>query len=228
MNCKIPFVKDIDFEKKLYEITSISLEHELSTKEESLKGNFIISGDYKSHEVSVNKEPFSYILPFEIDLAPEIDRDTIEFMIEDFTYEIVDNTILRVKIDFNVIASKKEILKEEEEVVFRDANELFLDNEEELSNIEELSTDLDKIEAEINTTNEKEERELLSSENTITENLNTEDNAFTTYHIHIVADGESIDTICSMYNTNLNILNDYNDLATITSGDKLIIPEKNE
>ena len=64
MNCKIPFTKDIDFEKKVSEITSISLEHETKVEEDTLKGNFIVSGDFKSHEVSVNKEPFSYILPF--------------------------------------------------------------------------------------------------------------------------------------------------------------------
>ena len=108
VNCKIPFTKDIDFEKKVSEITSISLEHETKVEEGVLKGNFIVSGDFKSHEVSINKEPFSYILPFEIDLAEDIDPDTIEFMIEDFTYEIVDNSILRVNIDFNVIASLKE------------------------------------------------------------------------------------------------------------------------
>lgn len=212
MNCKIPFVKEIDFEKKLYEITSISLEHELSTNEENLKGNFIISGDYKSHEVSVNKEPFSYILPFEIDLTPDIDKDTIEFMIEDFTYEIVDNTILRVKIDFNVIASKKEILKEEEEVVFRDVKDLFLEEEE-----KELAEVIKPV-----------EENTLPSEEVITKNLNNEDNNFTTYHIHLVTDGESIDTICSMYNINISVLNEYNDLTNLTSGDKLIIPEKNE
>ena len=34
MNCKIPFTKDIDFERKVYEITSISLEHELKVENE--------------------------------------------------------------------------------------------------------------------------------------------------------------------------------------------------
>ena len=186
MNCKIPFTKDIDFEKKVSEITSISLEHETKIEEDTLKGNFIVSGEFKSHEVSVNKEPFSYILPFEIDLAEDIDRDTIEFMIEDFTYEIVDNTILRINIDFNVIAS----LKEKEE---------------------------DAIEAE--------ERE---SEDTIINSIKSDGNEYTTYHIHMVSDGESVETICTMYNSNLNILQDYNDLSNITTGDKLIIPENNE
>ena len=51
MNTKIPFTKDILFEKKVSEITSISLEHEIKVEESTLKGNFIVSGDYKSHEV---------------------------------------------------------------------------------------------------------------------------------------------------------------------------------
>lgn len=117
MNCKIPFTKDIDFEKKVSEITSISLEHETKVEDGVLKGNFIVSGDFKSHEVSVNKEAFSYILPFEIDLVEDVDPDTIEFMIEDFTYEVIDNSILRVNIDFNVIASLKEKEEVEEEPI---------------------------------------------------------------------------------------------------------------
>ena len=47
MNCKIPFTKDIDFEKKVSEITSISLEHETKVEDGVLKGNFIVSGDVK-------------------------------------------------------------------------------------------------------------------------------------------------------------------------------------
>ena len=180
MNCKIPFTKDIDFEKKVSEITSISLEHETKVEDGVLKGNFIVSGDFKSHEVSVNKEAFSYILPFEIDLVEDVDPDTIEFMIEDFTYEVIDNSILRVNIDFNVIASLKE---------------------------------------------KEDERE---SEDTIINNIKGEDSEYATYHIHMVSDGESVETICTMYNSSLNILQDYNDLANITPGDKLIIPENHE
>ena len=44
----------------------------------------------------------------------------------------------------------------------------------------------------------------------------------------MVSDGESIETICTMYNSNMNILSDYNDLTNIASGDKLIIPGSNE
>ena len=224
MNCKIPFTKDIDFEKKVSEITSTSLEHETNVEDNALKGSFIVSGDFKSHEVSVNKEPFSYILPFEIDLADDIDRDTIEFMIEDFTYEIVDNSILRVNIDFNVIASIKESNSEvEEEPLFQDANNAFLEEDD-------LEDNLDRDEEEKQEEVPEEEKivEERESEDTIINNIKSDGNEYATYHIHMVSDGESVETICTMYNSNLNILQDYNDLNSITPGDKLIIPETNE
>ena len=219
VNCKIPFTKDIDFEKKVSEITSISLEHETKVEEGVLKGNFIVSGDFKSHEVSINKEPFSYILPFEIDLAEDIDPDTIEFMIEDFTYEIVDNSVLRVNIDFNVIASLKENVEveEEEEPLFQDASAAFLDEDLDQNNREEKEEAKEEV--------KQEERE---SEDTIIKNIKSDGNEYATYHIHMVSDGESVETICTMYNSNVNILQDYNDLSNITAGDKLIIPEANE
>ena len=45
----------------------------------------IISGDYKAHELSVNKDEFSYTLPFSIELSENLDLDTIDFSITDFS-----------------------------------------------------------------------------------------------------------------------------------------------
>ena len=61
MNCIIPFTKDIKFKTNIAEILSISLEHDFTANPEEVLGNFTISGDYKSHEVSVNKEHFEYV-----------------------------------------------------------------------------------------------------------------------------------------------------------------------
>ena len=227
MNCKIPFTKDIDFEKKVSEITSISLEHETKIEDGTLKGNFIVSGDFKSHEVSVNKEPFSYILPFEIDLAEDIDENTIEFMIEDFTYEVIDNEILRVNIDFNVIASLKEKEEEEEEEpLFQDAENAFLEQEE--LNTAEERVEKEELEEKLLEENETEEQSERESEDTIIKNIKSDGQEYATYHIHMVSDGESVETICTMYNSNVNILQYYNDLSNVNAGDKLIIPENNE
>jgi len=245
MNTKIPFTKDITFEKKVSEITSISLEHEIKVEDSILKGNFIVSGDYKSHEVSVNKEPFSYMLPFEIELSHDIDTETIEFMIDDFTYEIIDNTDLRVNIDFNILASKKEII-EEPESIFEDASELFSDNDEERETIESenvnsLEDILNEEKVEINEdilaqevdTDLRDQVAVQStikevSEDTIINSIKNTDDEYTTYHIHMVSDGETVETICTMYNSNLNILGEYNELGELNAGDKVIIPEKNE
>ena len=247
MNCKIPFTKDIDFEHKLYEITSISLEHETKVEEGVLKGNFIISGDYKSHEVSINKEPFSYILPFEITLADNIDEATIEFLIEDFTYEVIENSILRVNIDFSVIASPKETLeiKDDDTRLLGEQDNLFTTPDanlfEEITDLKESKEEEKEIgmpqeenkkeEEQINikeeiNTNIEETKKL--SEDTIIDNINPKDDAYATYHIHMVSDGESVETICSMYNTNMAFLSEYNDLNNLNEGDKLIIPETDE
>lgn len=254
MNCKIPFTKDIDFGKKVSEITSISLEHEINVEEGFLKGNFIVSGEFKSHEVSVNKESFSYILPFEIELSEEIDTATVEFMIDDFTYEIVNQNFLRVNIDFNVVASKKEIIEEKEEMqpLFRDAKELFCEDE---GNIEPENliedTPLEKKEEqdkendekqEVKTENVQEEKTLIleddeeirndtinkETEDTIINSVGNAEDNYTTYHIHMVSEGESVETVCTMYHSNINILSEYNDFSELMPGDKLIIPEKNE
>lgn len=243
MNCKIPFTKDILFEKKLYEITSISLEHEIKIEDNTLNGNFIVTGDFKSHEVSVNKEAFSYVLPFVIDLDEDIDTDTVEFMIEDFTYEVVENNTLRVNIDFNVIASKKEIEEEKvEEEIFRDAAELFQEEpseevEEKVEVIKEKEEKIedktkdeieDRVPVAIPSVEVEEEKIEKAQEEVIINNITGDDNEYTTYHIHLVSDGESVETICTMYNSNLNILSEYNDLGELSNGDKLIIPDKNE
>lgn len=246
MNTKIPFTKDIPFEKKVCEITSISLEHEIKVEDSVLKGNFIVSGDYKSHEVSVNKEPFSYMLPFEIELASDIDTDTVEFMIDDFTYEIIDNSDLRVNIDFNILANKKEV-EEEPETIFEDASNLFNEEnsereeiiEEEVKDIEEIiEEDKEEEKPEVIETEDrvplavestiKEETSEKISEDTIINSIKNTGDEYTTYHIHMVSDGETVETICTMYNSNLNILGEYNELGEVNAGDKIIIPEKNE
>ena len=220
MNCKIPFTKDIDFEKKVSEITSISLEHDFKVEGLTLNGNFIVSGDFKSHEVSVNKEPFSYVLPFEIDLTEDIDSETVEFMIDDFTYEIVDSSILKVNIDFNVIAAKKEVEEvQEEEPLFQDPNIAFEEERQEV--IEEPIVREEAIET-------KKEVLTKESEDTIINSIKSDKGEYATYHIHMVNDGETIETVCTMYNSNLSILGDYNDLSNVTVGDKIIVPEIDE
>ena len=239
MNLIIPFTKDIKFNSSIAEITSISLEHDYTVNDGEILGNFIVSGDYKSHELSVNKEHFEYVLPFSVELTTRIDRNSVDFSIEDFTYEIKNNDTLEVRIEYSVNAleekeeTKEEVVEEEplferveEDVTLEDMldtiDEEVRDNTEEVK--KEGTDKEDTMDTEV-----VEEREVGEEEkNTIIDSINDADDAFVTYHIHIMKETDTIDSVCTKYNTTSNILSEYNDLSTVAIGDKLIIPDINE
>lgn len=228
MNLTIPFTKDIKFSSNISEILSISLEHEYTVNELGVLGNFIVSGEYKTHEVSVNKENFEKVLPFSVDLTTKIDTDSLDFAIEDFTYELIDKNTLKVNIEYSIKANP---LKEEVFESVEDANETLedmLDNidleEKEERNdevIEEKMEEKEDIEEQRDTVSEEEKETVISS------TLEKEE-SFITYNIHIMQSNDTIDSICAKYNTNTSILEEYNDISKVSVGDKIIIPEINE
>lgn len=265
MNCIIPFTKDIKFKTNICEILSISLENEYTLNDEELLGNFIVTGEYKSHEVSVNKEKFEHVLPFSVTLTTKINPESLDFNIEDFTYEVIDKNTLRVNIEYSVKA--EDVKKEEEEsVVFENVDERKSEedfenilekfetkhqetsNEEKEKIVEVEPVSEDKIEEKValedtassepeetmsvqarDSKPSEEERPLSEDEQeTVINNVNIEDNTFVTYHIHIMKDQDTIDTVCNLYNINSNVLGEYNDLANVNAGDKLIIPDIDE
>ena len=244
MNCIIPFTKDIKFNTNICEILSISLENEYTVNDNEILGNFIVSGDYKSHEVSVNKEHFEHVLPFSVNLTTRIDADSVDFAIEDFTYKIIDKNILKVNIEYSINALE---LKEEEKIFDpveeRDTLDTILDSiSEELEEpkLEERKEDDDQmdtlveekknLEEEKTETYEEARDDKISpeEENAILESVNPSEDTFVTYHIHVMSETDTIETICAKYNTTQNLLGEYNDLSTIAIGDKLIIPDSNE
>ena len=223
MNCIIPFTKDIKFKTNIAEILSISLENDFTANPEEVLGNFTISGDYKSHEVSVNKDHFEYVLPFSVNMTTKIDEESVNFEVEDFTYEIIDNDILRVNIEYSINASEiKEEPKEEE--LFKRVEEPELDKI-----LEEIETDREEPKEEVKEVKEDEERDITDeAKNTILDSINNTDDAYVTYHIHEMKETDTIESICIKYNTSKNIIGDYNDIENLVIGDKIIIPEVNE
>ena len=206
MNITIPFAKDIKFNSNIAEVSSISLEHDYTVNEHELLGNFVVTGEYKTHEVSVNKEAFEYVLPFQVELTNErIDRDSIDFSIEDFTYEIIDNDILRVNIEYKVNAL--ELAEDREEIVI-EPEELILEPQE-----QEI---------------EEEEREVIEDKKDVVMNSIIEDNNYVTYNIHILKENENIDMVCNMYKAPKELVEEYNDINNIKTGDKIIIPQIDE
>lgn len=96
----IPFKKEIIFKTMISKVTSISLEHTLELKEDdTIIGDFIVSGSYKMTEASQIDEEFSYKVPIEIAIDSKYDTSNISLEIDDFVYEVIDEEKLLLNID---------------------------------------------------------------------------------------------------------------------------------
>ena len=218
MNLIIPFEKKVKFSGPVKEICSISLEHEITKNEGEILGNFLVSGTYKEYELSVNKQDFNFTLPFSVDISSRIDLSSIEFSIDNFTYNL-DNDELDIKIDYVVEGTEMK-----EEVAFERAPES--------PSIESLLDE--RKESQEETMEEKEtkdeENERIDKEkitNVVTSMMDTEDD-FMTYHIHIVKKDETLEMICEHYHISLDEVMKINNISTVEENDKLLIPLENE
>lgn len=235
----IPFKKDVIFKTNLNEITSISLEHTLIVKDDSIKGDFIVSGEYKISENSKTVEPFSLKLPFEIMIDEKYDTKKAVIDIDDFYYEIVNNNVLSISID--VLLDKleekpliAEDLREENierEILDTDSYDVLEDNNdiktEEIVDVKPNdSTKVDRkcdIEEE-----EMENKDIVNVDRASIFSSISNDNAYVTYNVFILRDGDTIDSILLKYNIDIEQLKKYNDIDDLKVGDKLIIPNVNE
>lgn len=243
MKMSIPYEKEIVFNTKIAEITSISLEYEANVLDEDIEGDFIVSGDYKIHELSVNKEPFKYRIPFSVSLTDDIIRDSIKYDINNFTYEIIDDDTLRVNIDFGVDYEivKEKLEKESPSQEEEETSEDTTSSREDHASLE-LNNLLDDIEMNNKITNKPVTNNTLDTskitDNTIdtskTANTNKEVvlnnvsnalNTYVTYHIHVLSDGEDIDTIINKYKVSKDVIDEYNAGIEWVMGEKVIIPE---
>ncbi len=116
----VPFVKDIKFNTKLSEITSISLEHDLKLEDLSVAGEFNISGNYKINDISINKEEFNFKVPVYISLDEKYDSSKVTIDIDNFFYEIINDEVLRVHIDVSL--DNLEIIKEDVKPIIEEVN----------------------------------------------------------------------------------------------------------
>ena len=116
----VPFVKDIKFNTKLSEITSISLEHDLKLEDLSVAGEFIIKGNYKINDISINKEEFNFKVPVYITLDEKYDSSKVAIDIDNFFYEIINDEVLRVHIDVSL--DNLEIIKEDVKPIIEEVN----------------------------------------------------------------------------------------------------------
>ena len=111
--------RDFLFKDSIFEITSISVEHDEDINVSNLEGDFIISGDYRLHEISINKEDFSFKLPFIHEIRSNVNLDTVNLEITDFTYELNNNDELHVHIEY-IVSGEQSLIEFADE---KDLNE---------------------------------------------------------------------------------------------------------
>lgn len=216
MNLIIPFEKKVKFDTPISEICSISLEHEITKNDGEILGNFLITGTYKEHELSINKTDFNFTLPFSVELTTRVDLSSLDMSIDNFTYDL-NGSDLDIKIDYVIEAQD---LKEEPvfERVEQDIEPITLIEEEK----EKIIDEENEIKEEINN---NEEREIKSE--TIINSVKAEDD-YISYHIHIVSSGESLESIALKYHITKEEIETINNITTIEENDKLLIPLENE
>ena len=233
----IPFVKDISLAPKIYEVTSIALEHNLKMENsDSVVGSFTVSGKYRINNISINEEVFEENIPFDITLDSKYDASKVTIDIDDFYYEIINDEFLRVHIDVlvdNLVYEKKEvekpkeIIKEEREEISTIINERKDDLMNDNVNLSDKKEDTLIREEDAKTSKKDEERESDIT-NKIETGLFDKEEKYITYKVHIVRDAETIDEITTKYNVSKEELEKYNDLGDIKIGDKLIIPSNDK
>lgn len=228
MNKIIPFNKDIAFNNRIGEITSIALDDTLKFDDDyTIKGDLIVRGCHKIDDV---EEDFSYSLPALITVDAKYDTTNATISVDDFYYEIINDNILKVKID---LILDNLYYKEEKEEVREE--KLEMNKDKGLT----IDAGLEKDDLNINFDLEKKDNENIS----VKVNSHDEDNNkvdvtdlfkpsdevdYSVYRVYVVRDNDTIDNILSKYKITREELEKYNDLSNIKEGDKLIIPSTDE
>ena len=246
----VPFTKDLMFKTKIGEITSIALDNTLKLDEETVSGEFIVSGTYKMLDVSQTEEEFKYNIPVDITIDPKYETKNCVVSIDDFSYEIINEENLKVNISvmlddldikedpvetIEVVVPKED--KETNEVEVQDERK-----EKEFTFLEgDVNDDLKELENLAKEKNISIKKEEVVSEKKSSEEINVntdfsetlfqdieEEKEFSIYRVYTVKEDDTIDIICDKFNTSKEILSDYNDLDNLVIGSKLIIPSQDE
>jgi LysM repeat protein len=226
----IPFKKEIKFKTNVFEIVSISLDHELKLEDKTVVGSLIISGSYKINDISVNVEEFKFNIPVNIEMSDKYVLDNINIDIEDFYYEVINNNILSVDIEVsidNIEEVKNPIIIEEEvKPVMIENNQREDYSDVTLENfINETSKPVeDKISVETKEVSKTTESKEISIETSLFSNFDDSKEEFETYKIYIVKENDTLESIVTSYNVSDSLFKEYNDITDIKVGDKLIIP----
>ncbi len=139
--------KELLFKNNIKDITSISLDNDYKINKQQITGNFIINGEYKIHEISINKEKFNFKIPYSYEINNDIDTSTVKVDITNFTYDYKKDELL-VNIEYKITGDRKDVLLFDDEESLDD----FLKRNE----VEVISDRIDNIKKEIDKVNNNE------------------------------------------------------------------------
>lgn len=239
----IPFYKEIVFKTNIATILNISLEHEEKVLDGEISGNFILMGEYKVHNDTTEIENFKYRLPFTALISDDMNKDTINIDIERFSYEQIEDDVLRIDIDFSIeyelnstedTEDEIDTLEDEFAKIDREIDEILGMNKKEEINtfeIEDVGSDDMVVPLILEDNEEKLEFPEVTQDTSVTEKVSKEEyvhaketEEYVTYHIYVVKENDTLEQILKTYNVSLEYLKEYNEIKDIKIGDKIIIP----
>ena len=241
MNKIIPFNKDITFNNGIGEITSIALDDTLSLVDShSIRGDLIVRGCNKNQNI---EEEFSYSLPVDITIDSKYDTSKCSINIDDFYYEIMNENILKVKIDliiddlfFVEPVIQKEKIKIEDNLSNYNSDRLNIDasvikKDKDWDIDVGLKEDTLNIDFSLEKNGEMDNKKVENTSGKNIEDLFKETNnerEYSVYRVYTVGENDSLEYIMDKYKVSRDDLADYNDLTLIAKGMKLVIPSVDE
>lgn len=240
MKIIIPFKKEVVFKDNISEITSISLEHQLNISDYLVKGNFLITGEYKVSSASNTVLPFNLDLPIALSIEDRYDTNKAVCDIDDFYYEIINDRKLSISIDISVDKLSEKEIAETDKVIEvlddnEDSNNRCIDMEDDIITdnvVETLETKKEVKEeiSEVKDTNREgldkkiDKAEEVNKKIKTLFNTNSDTEEYITYQIYIIREGDTVDSIIAKYDIDIESLKEYNDISDLKIGDKVIIP----
>lgn len=225
----VPFTKDLMFKTRIGEITSIALDNTLKLENNSVYGEFIISGTYKMLGGETEEE-FKYNVPVDITIDTKYDTTNCLISIDDFSYEIINEE--KLKVNISVMLDDLDIKEDPIETIEVEASEdrttkEFTMLDQELNEVikeipivkEENKTYQDESKTYQEATKTYEESKLFKTDDT---------KEYSIYRVYTMKQDDTLELIYEKFNVNKEILADYNDLDNLKVGSKLIIPSIDE
>lgn len=221
----IPFSKEIIFNEEIGEIESIALEDKLAFSDlYTINGTLTIRGSHKFNEIT---NDFSYELPVLISVDTKYDTKDATIDVDDFYYEIINDKVLRVKIDLlldNLLYQDIPVISDERDMNIESDKGKSLD----------INFDLEKKEDELkidsNLSGEIKDEQKVSMNNDVTSILpeTVDEKEYSIYRVYTVNENDTLESILDKYKVTREDIEQYNDLQNVKKGTKLIIPSTDE